>query len=396
MLRALGFGIVAISLVLMPIVGKAAEPIKIGLVAPFSGEEAFAGRFAKHATTLAAEEINKAGGVLGRQIELIYEDDESIPTKSVAACRKLAYRDQVNVLMAAYSSSCTLADIKVAEAAQIPTVTWSLNWRITEQGNNWVFRHTVSDKIMVVDIVRFVVKKLGFKKIALVTFTNEWGKSGKEMATATLEEFGLKPVADVVGPMGQKDWTAQVLKVIEAGTQAAFLQGDGYAIQQRFQLSPRPIMSFGAAPISTSSWVEQTTPEAYDGSVYSALFCPTDPQPKVQDFVKRFKERWQYAPDLRCAGYYDAVRMIAQAIRNVGGSAPKDIAAGMRNLKNWEGVQGKFSYDEKGEGIREAHIYYSKGHETFPLDGKGIEYLNKKYKLGLSSEQIGKIAKEMP
>ncbi|MEG0541008.1 MAG: ABC transporter substrate-binding protein, partial [Angelakisella sp.] len=159
------------------------DAIVVGVVAPLSGGAAMVGDTLVKGVDLAVKEINAAGGINGRPIKIVKEDDEQNPAKSVSAMNKLVHSDKVSAVIGTVNSSCTMANMEVTRAAGIPQVTPIASGpAITNSGNDFIVRVQASDLLMAEAIANYVSKDLGLKKIAIMYQSDDYGTGGKDVA----------------------------------------------------------------------------------------------------------------------------------------------------------------------------------------------------------------------
>jgi branched-chain amino acid transport system substrate-binding protein len=333
-----------------------ASVIKVGWIAPFSGNYAWAGEYLLNGAKLAAEEINAKGGVNGVKIDIVYEDDGGDPTKSVNATIKLIEKDKVNIIMGPFNSSCTLANMKETERRQMPQITFSLSPVITKQNNQWIFRMSPSDEVTMTSILEYAVKVQGKKNIAFLTDTTDYGTGGYIVGAPYLEKNGLKPLTNEKFNIPDKDFTAQLLNIKKANPDALLLHGDeadcGLIAKQRIQLGMKDLEIIGGLPLTGTKYLETGGAEAVEGTIVATSFLASNPSPKVQDFVKNFTQKYGYAPEARCAAAYDGMYILAEALKHSQGKIDNiSLRDAIRKVQNMEGVQGVFNFDEVGEGL---------------------------------------------
>src|SRR5262249_49376644 len=170
---------------------NAQETVKLGLVAAMSGQSAKAGEAIVRGLTLAAEEINAKGGVLGKKLELLVRDDESNPAKGVIAARELAQREKVAALFGGLDTPVSLAIVPFVNSAKVPFMgVWAAGTPITRNGaaENYVFRVSAVDELVDVALVDYALKKYAAKKPGLILINNPWGESNEQGLKAGLAE----------------------------------------------------------------------------------------------------------------------------------------------------------------------------------------------------------------
>lgn len=338
------------------------DEIVIGWIAPFSGNYAWAGEYLTNGSKMAIEEINAAGGINGRKLKMIYEDDASNPTQSVNTIIKLIVKDKVDLVMGPFNSSCALADMVEAEKRQFPILVFALSPLVTSQGNKWVFRMSPGDNVTVKALLDYVVEVKGWKKIAFMTDTTDYGTGAYVVGEPYLKARGLEPLTNEKFNIPDKDFTSQLLKIKKTNPEVLFIHGDeadcGLIAKQRLQLGMGDLQLIGGLPLTGKKYKEVGGKEAIEGTIVVTNFLDVNPDPKIQAFIKKFTDTYGYTPEARCTAGYDGTYVAAQAFRNAlnnfGDLTPEHVRDGLRQVQGLQGIQGVFNYDETGEGLNTA------------------------------------------
>ncbi|MCZ6624362.1 MAG: ABC transporter substrate-binding protein, partial [Deltaproteobacteria bacterium] len=223
LLRHVVLFLAGVSLVAAPVLANAAEVIKIGVTQPLTGAVAASGNYVVQGAKIAETWLNEKGGILGKKVQLIIEDNKSNPKEAVAAAEKLIVRDKVPVMMGAWSSTYTLAVMpKLIEYGIPMVVETSSSGKITTSGNPWIFRisptSTMEAAAMAKHMNNFKTKKADF-----LVVNNDWGRGAADKFSKMLEQQGIK--VGVVETMGAKDQdlSAQLAKIKASGGDTLFL-----------------------------------------------------------------------------------------------------------------------------------------------------------------------------
>src|SRR5574337_984743 len=207
-------GMVAASFTVAHAQGK---PIKIGQVIPMTCEAAESGKYHKQGAELAAEKINAAGGIKGRKIAIVLEDDQTTNPGAVAALQKLLEDKAIPAALGSIRSTQVQAMLPTVNEANIPVMIGGTNYGLTHSGSRWVFRFRPHDGMSAKVIAKFVVEELKLKKVAVVHASDAFGNGGRDMLTPALKELG----AEVVFTQGynnqEKDFTAVVQGLKKSG-----------------------------------------------------------------------------------------------------------------------------------------------------------------------------------
>jgi branched-chain amino acid transport system substrate-binding protein len=334
----------------------AAQTIKIGVNQPLTGAVAASGNYVTNGARIAADEINAQGGLLGQQVELIIEDNKSNPTEAVAVAEKLIVRDEVPVMMGAWSSTFTLAVMpKLMEYGVPMLVETSSSEKITTEGNPWVFRISPTSE-MEAKAFGEQVEKFDIEKADFLVVNNDWGLGAAERFSAMLEEQGIA-VGDVetMDPAAQ-DMSAQLSKIKASDADTLFVTTGVEQLtlvlkQARdLGLEDRIITTGGSQ--APDQLIEQAG-SAADGSFHLVFFTPWFPEaaqnPEVAGkFVAEWEKRGHNFAGLT-EGFrgYDGIMTIAAAIEAAGEAEPEAIREALWTVEV-HGVNGDIKFTKQG------------------------------------------------
>ena len=338
----------------------AGDTIKVGEFASLTGKEATFGQSSHKGTLLAIEELNVAGGVLGKKFELITEDTQSKQGESASVVRKLVSRDKVIAVLGEVASGRSLEAAPICQNAKVPMISpSSTNPKVTEVGD-FVFRVCFIDPFQGTVMALFAKNTLKAKNVALLTDAAAPYSVG--LATFFKEKFladGGKIAVEQKFSSGDKDFKAQLTAIKAANPDAIFAPcyytEAGLITQQARQLGINlPI--FGG-----DGW---EAPElltiggkAMDGTYYSTHYSPEDKAEMVATFVKKFKARWNgEVPDAMAALGYDSALVLADAIKRAGGTDGQKLRDALAATKDFVGVTGKTTLDAKRNATKPAVI----------------------------------------
>jgi len=334
------------------------RPIKVGLVGSFTGGMAFHGPFLVNGFTLAKDEINAAGGILGHKIEVIKEDDCSVPATGVNAITRLIYKDKVDIILGSISSGITLPMSKVSWEAGVPQLTISLSSSITSQGNPYIFRLAPPASFEGPAMGNFVVNSLKMKKIAVFRANNEAGVSRAGGFVKGLEENSIKPLITQLHNVGDKDFTAQLLAIKKVDPDFVYLAVQdiegGLIMKQAKQMGLD--FTFGGDIGIATDITLKIADKAANGTFVILPFVSSRADSKTHNFLKKFQEKHGRLPDPRDASAYDAAYIIKHAIEMAGSLDKEKIKDALHNIKDFPCLTGTCTYDETGEGFREEYI----------------------------------------
>lgn len=347
------------ALALAPAV-RAAEPIKVGEYASLTGKDATFGQSQDKGIKLALDEINAAGGALGRPIELIAEDNQTKNGESATAAKKLMSRDKVIALLGEVTSSRSLEVAPLAQAAKIPMIApGATNARVTQQGN-YIFRVCFIDDFQGVVMAKFAKDDLKAKKVATLTSVSSAYSVGlsKVFKETFIANGGTVPIEQKFNE-GDKDFRAQLTAIKSANVDAVFVPG----YYQEAALVARQARALGLTiPLfGGDGWESEQLlaigGEALNGCYYSTHFTPENKDPAVVTFVEKFKKRWNgETPDAYAALGYDALYVLVNAIKAAGTTESAKLRDAIAATKNFSGASGVTTLDKDRNASKPATI----------------------------------------
>src|SRR5689334_13271615 len=259
----------------------AQEPIKIGVTQPLTGAFAASGNYVAQGAKMAEEAINASGGVLGRKIELVIEDNKSNPTEAVATAEKLISKDKVPVLMGAWSSTLTLAIMPKLMEYEVPMlVETSSSGKITTSGNPYIFRISPTSE-MEAKAFAGMVKRFGIKKADFLASNNDFGLGASQEFSQMLKKEGVQVgVVETMDPTAT-DFSAQLAKIKASGADTLFVTTAVEQItlilkQAKEQQVKARIITTGGS--NSPDQLIQQAGEAANGSLHLVFFTPWFPE----------------------------------------------------------------------------------------------------------------------
>ena len=337
---------------------QAADPIKIGMIAESTGANAEAGVYQINGAKMAAEEINKAGGVLGRQIELHIEDNQSTNPGSVLALSKLTSGGDMAALIGTVRSTQIQAMSPSLMKTGLPMMIGGTDYGLTHTKNPWIFRARPNDGYSAKVIAEYGVNTLKLKKWAIVHSTDSFGNGGKNYLTSALKDLGITPVVVQGFTSNSQDMTPIVLAVKQSGadivsTYIANSTDVAIFAKQLRQLGVKSAW-VGSPSVSTDTAMKLAVEALYDS--YSIADFATASSPEAGAYEKAYKAKYKLDPDLYSAWAYDAVKLLALAMTNAKSTKPDEVKKAMHAIKDYKGVEGTYRFDENGDGLHGYNI----------------------------------------
>lgn len=336
--------------------GPSGNTILIGHVASLTGGTATFGVSSNEGLLLALDEINAVGGVLGKQIEVKTEDDRSTADEAKTAANKLMTRDNVVALIGEISSSRSIAMAPEAQAAGVPMLSpGSTNPKVTQIGQ-FVFRSCFTDTFQGKAIATFALRDLKLKRFAvLFPINSDYGTGLRDYVSQAVKEGGGEVVATESYTEGQDvDFRAQLTKVKNANPDGIFMTGyyteAGLIAKQAKELGiAAPLL--GCDGFDSDQTVKIGGP-AVNGSYFSNHYSAQEDRPEVKAFVEAYKRKYKNpdgspkTPDAMAVLGYDAMRLMADAIKRAGSADPKAIRDALAATKDFPGASGVITMDE--------------------------------------------------
>lgn len=339
------------------------ETIKFGIIGPYTGPNAKPGLSMKQGVNLAVEEINKAGGVKGKKLEPLFEDDASVPAQSVSATEKLITKDEVAFLIGTFNSATTLADMKIIEREKVPMlVPIAVAIQITESGNKWVFRNAATNPMQAEQLMNYIYKNTQQRKLAVIHENTDYGKGLADAVAEYAKKNGGQLTAESYS-IGDTDFYAQLTKIKNYQPDAMIICGnlsEGSQITRQVKELGLKTQLYGFGGLSSFDY-NNIAAGSNEGLIATSYFESVSPNPLAQKFVAAYTAKYNVEPDMFAAAIYEAVYLAKDSIEKMGDT--KDIAAyriALRDVlaatKNQPGVQGPTTFDAKGQADKQVMI----------------------------------------
>jgi branched-chain amino acid transport system substrate-binding protein len=335
-----------------------ADTIRIGVTAELTGPNAEAGAYEVNGANLALDEINKAGGVLGKKLELKIEDTQSSNNGAVNALSRLASEGDLVAIVGSVRSTQVQAMSPTLQKLGIPMMIGGTDYGLTHAGNPWLFRCRPNDGYSAKVIAEFGVKTLGKKKWAIVHSTDAFGNGGKDRLTESLKALGVTPVLVQGFTSNTQDFTPVVLAIKQSGADvvASYIANSpdvGILSKQLRQLGVA--VPWVGSPSIASSTALKLGEEALHGTYAIADFSP-GASPEAQAYAQKYRDRYKVEPDFYSSWAYDAVHLVANAIQAKKSTKPADLKAAFHAVKGFKGAEGTYQFDANGDGLHGYNI----------------------------------------
>lgn len=324
--------------------GDGGGPIKIGLSGALTGGDAILGQTQREGVQLAVDEINNAGGIAGRKIQLVTEDEANDPSRMAQIAQKFVTQDKVAAILGGTNDGTAQVLAKVAESAKVPLVVPFANGDQITQDKKYSFQVDVASTAFVRAAMELMTEK--YDKIAIAYDNNAFGQADRDFALEDLEELGKESVAEVSMPNEAGDYTAQLAKLRASGAEALFTPMGGTNVAQLRKDMKRAGYEpdiYGPNSLAFQSMIEIGGPLVEKSVRLHDVI--DESKPEVAEFQQAFREK--YGKDAT-SGFellgYDAMKILAEGLKQgvtADGIDREKIRAGIEGLKDYTAVSGK-------------------------------------------------------
>src|SRR5687768_1200209 len=343
-----------------------ASEILIGHVASLTGDTATFGTSADEGIRLALDEINGAGGVLGKKVRVITEDDRSLPDEAKTVANKLITRDEVVAILGEVASSRSIAIAPVCEDAEVPMLSpGSTNPRVTE-GYEFVFRNCFIDPFQGEAIGRFAVEELGAKRVAfLYPVNSDYGVGLRDFIAQTVESAGAEIVAnESYSEKSDVDFNGQLTKIKAANPDVIFVPG--YYTEAGLIAKQARSLGISVPLVGGDGWDSDQTiqigGDAIEGCFFANHYSADEDRPEVKKFVEGYKAKYDgKIPDAMAILGYDAMKLMADAIERAGSTEGPAIRDALAATRDFPGASGNTTINEQHNADKPIVILEIKG-----------------------------------
>lgn len=353
-LRLLALGL-AVALVGGP--AAAQDTNKIGFFAPLTGFAAADGASARHSAEIAVEEINAAGGVRGKKLDLVVYDDRHDSKEAVALANKLVERDGViGVVSGSYSMPSRVTAPIFAKAGIPMVVAYAVHPDVTRAGP-CIFRNGYLGQVEGAAGAEAAVKHLKARRIAVLTVDNDFGRVTSAAFIERARKLGAEVVSEQIYKLGEKEFGPYLTRLqgqpIDLIYHTSYYNEGAQIVRKARELGIKAHIE-GTEGIDSPKFLELAGPAA-EGVTFTTNLNRDDPRPEVQEFLRKYQARTGVVADMVGASTYDAVKILARGIQE-GGTDSKAICQAIANLRDYPAVTGKIARFTKGEVTKPVQI----------------------------------------
>ncbi|MEO0124019.1 MAG: ABC transporter substrate-binding protein [candidate division WOR-3 bacterium] len=344
--------------------GPQENVIKIGLVAPLTGDVKTFGESTKNGFLLAIEEVNSQGGINGKQIKTFIQDDKNDPTEAQNAGSKLINQDGVKLIIGSVSSKCSIPLAQVCQDASAVMITpTSTNPKVTirDDGSrkDFIFRACFIDPFQGRVAAKFALENLKAKTTAILyDVGNDYVKGLAEFYRDNFIQGGGQVLVYESYQKDDTDFSALLTKVKQANPDILYIPDYynkvGLIAKQARQIGVKSILMGGDGWDSPE--MLKIAGDAIVGGYFTNHYSPDDPRPEVQEWVKKYLAKYGSSPDALATLGYDATCLLLEAIKKANSDNPVKVKEALQGIKDFKSVSGNISLDEYGNPIKSAVI----------------------------------------
>jgi branched-chain amino acid transport system substrate-binding protein len=335
------------------------DEILVGEYGSLTGTTATFGQSTNNAIQMAFDEINAAGGVLGKKVRVAVEDDQSKPEEAATAVTKLINQNHVVAMLGEVSSSRSLAAAPICQANGVPMISpSSTNPRVTQVGN-YIFRVCFTDPFQAEVGARIAWEILKVKKVAILSdVRNDYSVGLQTFFRQHFKGYGGEIVAEQSYSEGDSDFRAQLTQIKSANPEAIYVPGYYTEVatiaRQARELGITVPLIGGDGWDSPRLW--EIGGEALNGCHFSNHYSVDDPSPAVQKFVADYRKRFNQVPDALAALGYDAARILADAMKRAGSPKGDKVRDALVQTKDFPGVTGTITINNERNAVKPAVV----------------------------------------
>lgn len=337
--------------------GPTGDPVKIGVTTVLTGDRALEGKYATNTIKIIEQEINDAGGVLGRPLKIVVQDSLGTDIGAVNAFRKLADDKDIVAIVGSDSSNDNLAIAPDAKKLMIPTAAQGSSPKLMAEANAnpWLFQLRAIDATLIKALTQHAVEKLGYKKFAIIHDTETSSADQARVFAESLKELGITPLVTVPFTTGTKDFTSHLVQIqkqnVDAIIAASFGTEAAILVQQIRSMGMDKMPIFGSN-VYADPIVIALAKEAMNGVYCAAHWVPTTPNPKGKAIADKYKA--MYNEDLGKAGaqVYDHVYILCEAIKRAGSTDRTKVRDAMNTIVNYQGAMTLYDISTNGDAGR--------------------------------------------
>lgn len=335
------------------------DTIRVGVYGDLTGATSSFGQSTKNGIQLAFDEINAAGGVNGKKLEMLFEDDQGTPEKAKTVIQKLISQDKVVAVLGEVASSNSLAAAPVAQEAKIPMITpSSTNPKVTEIGD-YISRVCFIDPFQGSVMAKFAANTLGAKTAAILgDNSSDYSKGLTQFFEQEFTRLGGRVITKQTYAQRDQDFKAQLTQMRDQKPDVIYIPGYygevGIIAKQARELGMNQPLLGGDGWDSPELW--KLGGAALNPAYISNHYSADNPAPEIQNFVKAYQAKFNVAPDSLAALAYDSAKVLADAIKRAGGTDSAKLKDAINATKGFAGVTGTITLDSNRNAVKSAVV----------------------------------------
>ena len=339
--------------------GDGTGTILVGYYGDLSGRTSSFGQSTKNGVEMAADEINKAGGINGRTIKIITEDDQGEPNKAATVVTKLINQDKVQALLGEVASSNSLAAAPKAQEAKVPMISPSSTNPAVTQVGDYIFRVCFIDPFQGEVMAKFSANNLKAKRAAILyDFNSDYSRGLYQFFKRSFISLGGEIVSEQSYTQGDRDFSGQLTAIRAANPEVIYVPGYygevGVIANQTKQLGIKAPLLGGDGWDAPQLW--QLGGASLNGNYISNHYSVDDPSPAIRKFVADYEGRFKMLPDALAALGYDSMKVLADAIKRAGGTDSAKLRDAIAQTKDFPGVTGTITIDKDRNAVKPAVV----------------------------------------
>ncbi len=347
----------SILLILISMPCFAVEPIYLGLSAPMTGKYATYGIFFQKAIDIAIVEINEAGGINGRFVKIITKDSEGTPKIAKRVARKFVKDKRIVAVIGDFSSSCSMAAAPSYQRGKMVQLSPTSSHPSFAPGSPYSFGINAPQQVVGDNMAKNAVNRLNKKKLAILHVNSDWGLVAQKSFVVGAKKLGANITSVETYLEGATNFIPILKKIQSLNPELLYLGvmvKDSVQICKQIQEIGWNITLMGAGPNNTPMLIEQGG-KAVENLYVNTAFFPGDPRPKIQQFVKTYKELYNEIPIHFPALAYDSMNLLAIAIKRAGTDRQK-IRDELAKIKDFNGLTGNLFFTAEGQVEVKDHL----------------------------------------
>lgn len=338
--------------------GAEGEPFVVGLFAPMTGENAEYGRSFRQAIDLFVSRLNASGGINGHPLEIVVSDDRSDPREAANIAQRYASDRRILATIGSFTSTAAMAAAPIYEREGVVQISPTSSHPDFTRIGSYMFRNTTIQALEAPEIAKFVVEKLGARRIAVAYRQDDWGLSASGFFEDAARKLGAQIVLSEGFIAGERDFRPFITRLRSANPDAihiAMFYADAAVIAQQLKQAGLNIPVITSTSLYHPEFIIQGG-SAVEGYYVPSTFYPDNPDPAVREFVESYRQLYGSTPSSFAAQAYDSIGLIAAAIRYVLDSGQELTRQAIRDalyeMPPYPGVTGLIKYDENGDVVK--------------------------------------------